>query len=119
MSVVSARPDRARRSNPIRRRPNGNRRPVQPRPVETAFDEIVDTVPTGPMPTFAELGLSQALLDALSRNGVDAPFPIQAATLPDALAGRDVLGRAQTGSGKTLAFGLALLSRLEGGSTKP
>jgi superfamily II DNA/RNA helicase len=87
--------------------------------VISEFDQIVDTVPEGPLPSFAELGLSESLLDALSRNGVGSPFPIQAATLPDALAGRDVLGRAQTGSGKTLAFGLALLSRLEGGRTAP
>jgi superfamily II DNA/RNA helicase len=48
-----------------------------------------------------------------------APFPIQAASIPDALAGRDVLGRAQTGSGKTLAFGLPMLARLAGGTTTP
>ncbi|HEX2131086.1 MAG TPA: DEAD/DEAH box helicase [Actinophytocola sp.] len=69
--------------------------------------------------TFAELGLPTPLLDALTEAGIDAPFPIQAATLPDALSGRDVLGRAQTGSGKTLAFGLALLTRLNGGKSRP
>jgi superfamily II DNA/RNA helicase len=66
--------------------------------------------------TFAELGLPTPLLDALREAGIAEPFPIQAATLPDALAGRDVLGRAQTGSGKTLAFGLALLTALHGDS---
>ncbi|EIE98037.1 DNA/RNA helicase, superfamily II [Saccharomonospora glauca K62] len=65
--------------------------------------------------TFAELNLPQPLNRALGKAGMRTPFPIQAATLPDALAGRDVLGRAQTGSGKTLAFGLALLARLSGG----
>ncbi|PPK67404.1 DEAD/DEAH box helicase [Actinokineospora auranticolor] len=69
--------------------------------------------------TFADLGLPKPLLRALAEAGIDQPFPIQAATLPDALAGRDVLGRAQTGSGKTLAFGLALLSRLDGGTAQP
>jgi superfamily II DNA/RNA helicase len=69
--------------------------------------------------TFDELGLSPKLTAELGRAGIIKPFPIQAATLPDALAGRDVLGRAQTGSGKTLAFGLALLSRLDGGKAKP
>lgn len=69
--------------------------------------------------TFADLGLSNDLLRGLREAGIDKPFPIQAATLPDALSGRDVLGRAQTGSGKTLAFGLALLTRLEGGKAKP
>jgi superfamily II DNA/RNA helicase len=54
------------------------------------------------------------LVSALAQRGIDAPFAIQARALPDALAGRDVLGRAQTGSGKTLAFGLPMLSRLAG-----
>jgi superfamily II DNA/RNA helicase len=63
-------------------------------------------------PTFAELGLSAALSAPLASVGVTAPFPIQAATLPDALAGRDVLGRGRTGSGKTYAFVLPLLQRL-------
>nr|WP_229369691.1 DEAD/DEAH box helicase [Umezawaea beigongshangensis] len=76
-------------------------------------------MPEGPLPSFAELGLADELVRALTAAGIDAPFPIQAATLPDALAGRDVLGRGQTGSGKTLAFGLALLSRLAGGRAKP
>jgi superfamily II DNA/RNA helicase len=52
------------------------------------------------------------MVTALARDGVTAPFPIQTATVPEALAGRDILGRAQTGSGKTLAFGLPMLDRL-------
>ncbi|WP_345608047.1 DEAD/DEAH box helicase [Pseudonocardia adelaidensis] len=64
------------------------------------------------MPSFAELGLPEPVVRALAAGGFTQPFPIQAATLPDTLAGRDLLGRGQTGSGKTLAFGLALLSRL-------
>ncbi|MFC4945468.1 DEAD/DEAH box helicase [Pseudonocardia sp. GCM10023141] len=66
------------------------------------------------MPSFAELGLPEPVLRALTANGFTEPFPIQAATLPDTIAGRDLLGRGQTGSGKTLAFGLALLARLAG-----
>jgi superfamily II DNA/RNA helicase len=62
--------------------------------------------------TFAALGLPPALVTALVRRGIAAPFAIQARALPDSVAGRDVLGRAQTGSGKTLAFGLPLLARL-------
>ncbi|HKT04012.1 MAG TPA: DEAD/DEAH box helicase [Rugosimonospora sp.] len=62
--------------------------------------------------TFAELGVSDVLTRALAATGVHRPFPIQAATLPDALAGRDVLGRGRTGSGKTYAFVLAVLTRL-------
>ncbi|MCX6463207.1 MAG: DEAD/DEAH box helicase [Pseudonocardiales bacterium] len=71
------------------------------------------------MPTFAELGLPTAVVRALAAEGFTEPFPIQAATLPDTLAGRDLLGRGQTGSGKTLAFGLALLARLAGGRAQP
>lgn len=71
------------------------------------------------LPSFAEMGLPEPLLRALRREGKATPFPIQAATLPDALAGRDVLGRAQTGSGKTLAFGLAMIARLAGENAKP
>jgi superfamily II DNA/RNA helicase len=71
------------------------------------------------MPTFGALGLPEPLTRALATEGFTAPFPIQAATLPDALDGRDLLGRGQTGSGKTLAFGLALLSRLAGDRARP
>ncbi|SCL16706.1 Superfamily II DNA and RNA helicase [Micromonospora inyonensis] len=69
---------------------------------------------------FAALGLPQPLVRALARQGINAPFEIQRATVPDALAGRDVLGRGQTGSGKTLAFGLPLLARVaDGGRARP
>jgi superfamily II DNA/RNA helicase len=62
--------------------------------------------------TFADLGVPEVLTKVLADAGVTRPFPIQVATLPDALAGRDVLGRGRTGSGKTYAFALALLTRL-------
>jgi superfamily II DNA/RNA helicase len=62
--------------------------------------------------TFAELGLPKALVMALSKRGIERPFAIQSHAIPDALAGRDVLGRAQTGGGKTMAFGLPMLARL-------
>ncbi|HSF26187.1 MAG TPA: DEAD/DEAH box helicase [Actinomycetes bacterium] len=68
-------------------------------------------------PSFAALGLPQRLVTALERNDIRAPFAIQTLALPDALAGRDVLGRARTGSGKTLAFGLPLLARLSSSHT--
>lgn len=71
------------------------------------------------VPSFADLGVAPALVPALSRAGIHDPFPIQVATIPDALAGRDILGRGQTGSGKTLAFGLALLTRLTGRRAQP
>ena len=57
-------------------------------------------------PTFADLGVPASICDALARRDIHAPFDIQTATLEDALAGRDVLGRAPTGSGKTIAFGI-------------
>jgi superfamily II DNA/RNA helicase len=69
--------------------------------------------------TFAELDLPPALLSSLAAQGMAVPFPIQAATLPNSLAGRDVLGRGRTGSGKTLAFGLALLARTAGQRAEP
>ena len=64
---------------------------------------------------FAAMGLPEALVARLARDGITTPFPIQTATIPDALAGKDVLGRGQTGSGKTLAFGLPTLARLADG----
>ncbi|HEX6311176.1 MAG TPA: DEAD/DEAH box helicase [Acidimicrobiia bacterium] len=62
--------------------------------------------------TFADLGVSPDLVAALARDGITEPFPIQALTIADALAGRDLCGKAKTGSGKTLAFGLPLLERV-------
>jgi len=61
-------------------------------------------------PTFADLGVPSAICDALSAQGITSPFAIQAVTIADALAGRDVCGRAPTGSGKTLAFGIPLVA---------
>ena len=70
-----------------------------------------------PEVTFADLGLPEGVVRKLAQNGVTTPFPIQAATIPDALAGKDILGRGRTGSGKTLSFGLPLLASLSGGHT--
>ncbi|OBF88754.1 RNA helicase [Mycobacterium sp. 852002-51152_SCH6134967] len=70
------------------------------------------------MPTFADLGLPKAVVDTLAADGVESPFPIQAATLPDSLAGRDVLGRGRTGSGKTYAFLLPVVTRLTASPAK-
>ena len=63
-------------------------------------------------PTFSSLGVSEALVSALAERGIAQPFPIQALTIADALAGRDVCGKAKTGSGKTLAFGVPILQLL-------
>jgi superfamily II DNA/RNA helicase len=65
------------------------------------------------MTTFADLGVSPDFVAALAERGIESPFPIQALTIPDALAGRDVCGKAKTGSGKTLAFGLPLLEAVK------
>ena len=67
---------------------------------------------TSPLAGFADLGVPAPLVTALDRSGITTPFPIQSATLPDSLAGRDVLGRGRTGSGKTIAFGLPMLAAL-------
>ena len=77
------------------------RTPVSDGPVEIGADN-----------GFAALGLTERLVERLARDGITQPFPIQAAAIPDALAGKDVLGRGQTGSGKTLAFGLPMITRL-------
>src|SRR3954470_23665232 len=87
-------------------------------------DHLLSVLPTEksvPMPagpaTFADLGVPAPLVAALAGNGITVPFPVQAAVLPDALAGLDILGRAQTGSGKTLGFGIPLVARLADGYT--
>ncbi|MFD8038067.1 DEAD/DEAH box helicase [Streptomyces bauhiniae] len=81
-------------------------------------DETTDTTDTTPELTFADLGLPEGIVRKLAQNGVTTPFPIQAATIPDALAGKDILGRGRTGSGKTLSFGLPTLATLAGGRTE-
>ncbi len=77
------------------------------------------TDPESSSPAFADLGLPQSLLATLSELGYEAPSPIQSATIPALLAGRDVLGQAQTGTGKTAAFALPILARLDPKARKP
>ncbi|MCU0301697.1 MAG: DEAD/DEAH box helicase [Candidatus Nanopelagicales bacterium] len=72
-----------------------------------------------PTTGFAALGVPAPLCASLTSGGITSPFPIQVATLPDALAGRDVLGRGRTGSGKTLAFALPVVARLAEGAAQP
>jgi superfamily II DNA/RNA helicase len=112
---ASARPGAPRRRRPANRA-SGRPAPA-PRvdPVAAALDAALDEALARPEPapaSFAELGVDPALVTVLAAGGVISPFAIQARALPDALAGRDVLGRARTGSGKTLAFGLPVLTRL-------
>ncbi|MEV0558178.1 DEAD/DEAH box helicase, partial [Streptomyces sp. NPDC050597] len=84
-----------------------------------AVDETAaPAAPEVPEVTFSDLGLPEGVVRKLAQNGVTSPFPIQAATIPDALAGKDILGRGRTGSGKTLSFGLPMLTQLSGGHTE-
>ncbi|WP_354639491.1 DEAD/DEAH box helicase [Kitasatospora camelliae] len=109
----SSRPRTAPRTGPAAARSGQAARRPAPRPAED-FTVVQGTPARPPAESFAELEMPKALLGALAGQGVTEPFPIQAATLPDSLAGRDVLGRGRTGSGKTLAFGLPLLARTAG-----
>ncbi|POX36301.1 DEAD/DEAH box helicase [Streptomyces sp. Ru73] len=93
------------------------RRPLAPQGEFALPETVVPALPA--VQEFAELDMPEQLLAALASEGVTAPFPIQGATLPNSLAGRDVLGRGRTGSGKTLAFGLALLARTAGRRAEP
>ncbi|MCF3122913.1 DEAD/DEAH box helicase [Streptomyces arenae] len=86
--------------------------------VTTDADAVEADADAEPEITFADLGLPDGVVRKLARNGVHTPFPIQAATIPDALAGKDILGRGRTGSGKTLSFGLPTLARLADGHTE-
>ncbi len=105
--------------------PAAQREPREPRPaaerpspaavVAPAPAPLTD-VPVGEGPTFTELGVPAPLVAVLAAQGKTTAFPIQAATLPDTLAGRDVLGRGRTGSGKTIAFALPLVARVAAGS---
>jgi superfamily II DNA/RNA helicase len=79
---------------------------------DTDHDHGLAADPGAAGPGFTDLGLPDPLVRAIAANGITSPFPIQVAAIPDALAGRDLLGRGQTGSGKTLAFGLPTLARL-------
>ena len=94
--------------------PTHTTKPAATRTASAAIATAPASAPVAATPTktFAELGVPRALTDLLAAEGITAPFPIQAATLPDALAGRDVLGRGRTGSGKTLGFLLPMLTRL-------
>ncbi|MGI5324045.1 DEAD/DEAH box helicase [Actinomadura nitritigenes] len=122
----------AARGGSSRSRSGGRRRPAQAKQgaqgAKTAKAQRPDTEfalpetrtpPLPPVESFERLALPPRMLSALAAQGVTDPFPIQAATLPNALAGRDVLGRGRTGSGKTLAFGLALLARTAGHRAEP
>ncbi|MGW1595074.1 DEAD/DEAH box helicase [Streptomyces sp. NPDC002343] len=86
--------------------------------VTNEVTEAPEAADTTPQTTFADLGLPEGIVRKLAQNGVTTPFPIQAATIPDALDGKDILGRGRTGSGKTLSFGLPTLALLADGRTE-
>ncbi len=108
------RQDGGRRGGPAAQRPSRPARPPQADPY-AGLDRALSDAAAQPVPaaaSFGEIGLPERLISALAARDIHEPFAIQSRALPDALAGRDVLGRAQTGSGKTLAFGLPMLTRL-------
>ncbi|MFJ5109089.1 DEAD/DEAH box helicase [Streptomyces sp. NPDC088551] len=125
----SERPARAAR--PAGKRPvnsrakapaKGSARPAARRPAARPQEFTLPETLTPALPAveaFDELDMPAGLLKTLTAQGVTTPFPIQGATLPNSLAGRDILGRGRTGSGKTLAFGLALLARTAGRRAEP
>ncbi|TDD10894.1 DEAD/DEAH box helicase [Nonomuraea deserti] len=82
--------------------------------LDAVMPELDETAPEPGPSEFELLGLPKPLVNGLAKLGFDSPFPIQSATIPDVLAGHDVLGRGQTGSGKTLAFGLPTMARIAG-----
>jgi superfamily II DNA/RNA helicase len=104
-----------RRGRPVRQRP-----PARRADPHAGLDQALAAAAAAPQPaaaTFGALGVDDRLVSALAARGIREPSAIQARVLPDALAGRSILGRAQTGSGKTLAFGLPLLTRLAAGTS--
>ncbi|MGW6197381.1 DEAD/DEAH box helicase [Kribbella sp. NPDC055110] len=115
---------RAGQGRPRRRRRSSAGGSQQPAGTDQQFEVAISnddevTEPVAPdNRSFAELGVPARLVANLAAAGVEKPFPIQAATLPDSLAGKDVLGRGRTGSGKTYAFVLPVLARLATSGTK-
>ncbi|MEU3313975.1 DEAD/DEAH box helicase [Streptomyces sp. NPDC006662] len=116
----SRRPSRGRGAAQGRPKAGAGRQKPAPiaRPQEFTMPEP-QTPALPPVAAFEDMDMPEALLKTLAAQGVTEPFPIQAATLPNSLAGRDLLGRGRTGSGKTLAFGLAVLSRTAGRRAQP
>ena len=119
----STTPVRSRTSRPGRApaRPHKRQTPQRPRTDETLERALAEAAAL-PAPAegkaFGQFGLPQELVTVLARRGLNEPFAIQTRVLPDAIAGRDILGRATTGSGKTLAFGIPVLARLATGTSR-
>ncbi len=113
--MPSSAPARTPAHRPAASRP-APRTPSTPSSTPAPVVPAARTAPPGA--SFAELGVPARLVEAMARQGLTDPFPIQGATLPDTLAGRDVLGRGKTGSGKTLAFAIPLVARLAAAASK-
>ncbi|MDK3257931.1 DEAD/DEAH box helicase [Blastococcus capsensis] len=114
---------RGRGTRPAGEQQNPQQAPQAPALVPSGDVALRITHPTAPsvLPTdstFEALGVPAPMVEVLVASGITAPFPIQVATLPDSLAGRDVLGRGRTGSGKTLAFSIPLVARLAASGTR-
>src|SRR5216683_4448218 len=107
-----AQQDRARQNGARQDRVQQDRSPRDRAQQDSTQRHAQQDLAGAPDVTFAALGLPAELTSVLAAQGISSPFPIQAATLPDSLAGRDVLGKGRTGSGKTLAFLLPVLARL-------
>ena len=103
---------RGRGTRPAGEQQGQNQRPAPPAPAPVVVPVGADATVLPTDTTFEALGVPAPLVEVLTGSGITAPFPIQVATLPDSLAGRDVLGRGRTGSGKTLAFSIPLVARL-------
>ncbi len=86
---------------------------------ETSVSSLNQPAGSPVLPTFSTLSLPQSIVTTLARQEIVNPSAVQMAVIPDALAGKNVLGRARTGSGKTLAFGLPVLARLAGRTSRP
>jgi superfamily II DNA/RNA helicase len=122
LSYSAQRPSHAARNNQAPRNSRNRSKGSRPQPVAARgpFDNLpITEIDIENLPSFAELGLPRPLTEALARGGITQPFPIQVATIVEAMQGKDVLGRAATGAGKTLAFGLPMLARLREGTTRP
>ncbi len=128
MTIAPSEIPRARRRRRGRAKPGSTARAAAPssaaQSAQPPHGQAQEAGPTRTMAgvatlhaSFAELGVPGTLVNVLAGTGVTAPFPIQAAALPDALAGRDILGRGRTGSGKTLAFSIPLAAGLADGFT--
>ncbi|WP_063798014.1 DEAD/DEAH box helicase, partial [Streptomyces sp. 150FB] len=116
--TAGKRPVNSRAGGSAKSSPKAPSRRAPARPQEFTLPEsITPALPA--VEAFGELDMPAALLKTLAAQGMTDPFPIQGATLPNSLAGRDILGRGRTGSGKTLAFGLALLARTAGRRAEP